>query len=536
MSDISQRCRNFSLQNGTGICKKLDCICRCYSCKHAEECDWIEKCSTVNWKPVPNSRDLLLTASRKLRDTIRNIMRDIPLNELVGGLLCRREEAILRAFTFYPGDITEAFLVQEYLKEAPNLRASDLKQTERFVEFFNLVVFRDTFDRDRNKIERGDLKFFATSEGLKQLQKMADSPVEYMNDTYLEMEKMFEEKKKPSFELHNNVLHVWTKKMIEPLRWSMHNQVPLEIVRADHTDAVNGIMAHMEELGKAVEKHDPIFLDKGVCFDLSYGLYNSLIAIVRCLYNNCKELQKATAFLVKNSVPLSFAFKHEVNIQNWDTFVIDAYLREKSGRYLFDYRIPAINDWQISIREGTFWGSVLLLTFIQKNYDEIVLNRYSKGWIFEEILRTELIDRSVNIPHKNFPTPYGDIDYICEKDGKAYAIEAKDYGPWYGEWYINSKKFESRKKILGRRINTFMKRLNWLNSHLENARIERSPIPISISSYKEDYIEINLPIPELDKVFGPSKYPSFKESLPRFELKKDEFRVKVSGREVYKSV
>jgi len=283
------------------------------------------------------------------------------------------------------------------------------------------------------------MQIFATTRGLEKLQTMADNPRKFINDFHLAMEEIEEADGCPSFDLHNNVLHVWTKQMVEPLRWSRINDVPLEIVSAEHRQYVSEIMKHMTDLGKASKKGGTISLDKRDCFERAYRMYNSLIAIFRCLYRETNELRRAIRSLTTNSTTINLAFKKLPDIENWELFVVEAYSRLNSKNYLFDYDFPSPNGWQTKIPEGTFWASTLCFSFLLTNHDRILLNRYSRGWVFEEKLRTALIDRNVKILHKNFPTPFGDIDYICQKDGDVFTIEAKDYSQWYRDWYIGKK-------------------------------------------------------------------------------------------------
>jgi Holliday junction resolvase-like predicted endonuclease len=535
MSELT-KCKHFEIQNKVGICKKLDCICRCFLCIHSDQCQWIEKCAASDWSLVDNARDFLLVASRKLRDTIKNKIREISPSELVGGLLCRREEALLRAFTIAPGDIIEVQLVQKYLKDVPDLPASMIKQTDRFIDLFNLVIFRDSFDDKRRKIENGDMQIFATTRGLKQIQKMADNPREYMDDFHLAMEKIEEAEGCPSFELHNNVLYVWTKQMAEPLRWSRINDVPLEIISAEHSTYVYEIMEHMMDLGKAVEKDVPISLDKRDCFERAYRLYNSLVAIFRCLFRETQELRRAIKSLATNSTTINLAFKKLPDVENWELFVVEAYSRLNSENYLFTYDFPSPDGWQTKIPEGTFWASTLCFSFLLTNYNRILLNRYLRGWDFEERLRTALIDRNVKILHKNFPTPFGDIDYICQKGQDTFAIEAKDYSPWYRNWYMGAKIFEKRKTALDRKMNKFLQRVDWLKKNPEKAGINGEPIPICIGLYQEGSISfgISFNYKEMNKLFGPPKYPSYKEMLPQYEVSQDGFRVQAMGHEIYR--
>jgi len=102
---------------------------------------------------------------------------------------------------------------------------------------------------------------------------------------------------------------------------------------------------------------------------------------------------------------------------------------------------------------------------------------------------------------------------------------------------ISEKKiFEKRKTVLERKMNQFLRRVNWLKKNPEKTILSSNPIPICISLYEEDSIRIGISFNDrkMNKLFGPSKYPSFKETLPKYEVSQNEFRVQAMGREIYR--
>lgn len=518
MSNLGINCNEFELNNGMGLCKKLDCVCRCFYCDVISSCSWIQKCSELNLTEVKEAEVYYRSAARKLRDIIRSKARLIPQTELIGGLLCRREEAILRALTNAPGDIVEVKIVQKHIELSPDIQPSDLTQTDRFVEFFNYLVFLDLFEDKIKKIENGDMKVFATTKGLKQFQNMTKNTRKYIEDIIHQMNAT--SKKEPTIDEHNNIIFAWSKQMAEPLSWCQTNDVPVEISGMHSQAELNEILKHMEDIGEQFKNGVTSFcLDKQLCYERSFDIYNALIPAIKCLHDQSAELRSALNSLESSATKLSMVFKKQLSVENWESIVLDAYVRFKSRNYLFDCEIPQIDDWQTRIADGAFWASTLLFSFIFTNRGRIIQNSLSRGWVFEERLRTELIDRTVEVS-KNFPTPFGDIDFLAKKNDNIFAIEAKDYAPWYKDWYIGYRIFNARKTVLKRRVNRLSKRIEWLNKNPDKAGIYKNPRPICISRYNEDFIEFGIGFnkPQLDQLFGNSKYASYKETLPKYKI------------------
>jgi Holliday junction resolvase-like predicted endonuclease len=152
------------------------------------------------------------------------------------------------------------------------------------------------------------------------------------------------------------------------------------------------------------------------------------------------------------------------------------------------------------------------LGFISKNYEEIYSNPHQRGWLFEDFVEKELIERQAVIVKRNFETPKGEIDFICTKGERIFVIEAKDYGPWFDSDYISSRTYSERINAINERLTKAPPRLKWIE-------LNRKPLGLSMSKKIQGLVitrlhEPHLKIPvgfeyvnvdELDLIFGKSK-------------------------------
>ena len=517
------------VRDRVGICVKLDCICRCYSCEHRNKCDWLMDCSALDWKRIDNARDYYLRASTKLDRIIANSIERIPPKEFAGGLLCRREEGLLRALTFSQGDILETLLVQKYLRYEPDLSVSDIRNTDKTTEFCNLVVFQSSLDYHRRRIENRDLLIYTTPEGLEYLDELADNPVDCMKKIFNHMANI--EKRPREFNLEQTIMPAWSKRMIEPIRWASLNSVPLEICGIRHDRNVKRILDHMEELGKAVQEGTKVTIDKKHCYDLSHELYNSLLLVCRVVYTESKPVRNLVEFRGTSSSSENLEIRKSLDIENWDAVVIEAYMRILAENYLFDSKMPEITYWQMDVQEKSFWGSATLLAFIEKNR-EVFRDRVAKEMALKEELRNQLIDRGVRVLKHGLSTPLGDVDLLCTRNSKCFVIETKDYEPMYEDWYISSKTFQKRRQKLGRHLKIFQSKAQWLFSIIERTVVKRPINFLFITRFTEIPVCVEITTSELDSIFGPSKLADRRETLPTLELENDNIKIEVMGREI----
>lgn len=527
-------CRELIVHDNIGICKRLECICKCYDCEFKEKCHWQLECYKRDLEKVENADNYYCTASRKLRDTIRNRIRQIPPKELYGGLLYRREDSLLRAFTVAQGDIVDACLVSGYLKEMPALSSSDIRPSERTIDLCNIMTFKHVLDLHAKMIENNDMIIFATKEGLDSLSRLANKPLDSISQTIQKMTRMMKKDTKEEEIPPEHLIEFWSLQMCDSYKWCKQNSIPIRLDAIQNNGEFAKIQEHMGELGSQIgkRKKQKIVLDKRKCYEITYPLYTSLVYVCRYLFSRFSAIRKTIHNMEKAHINPLLAFR-SLEIENWDSLAMDAFFRQRNMDFIFDFKTPVLCDWPLKIEDGSFWASTLLMAFIQRNINEITIDRLELGWTFEKKVRNELIDRNVTILKENLPTPFGDIDFVCEEKEEALAIEAKDYGPWYRDWYVSSKAFAKRKTVLERRLSLIPKRINWVEKNKEKTGIRKTLRPLVISKTKEEMSIKCLTLNDLDDVFGPSRFPEYKETLPKFVSTDDSFVVQVMGRNLH---
>ena len=532
----TKSCIKLVVKENVGICKLMNCTCPCFDCEFRDICSWYRDCHKQHWKEIDDALLLYRSASRKLRDTIRNRIKQIPKRELFGGLLWRREDSLLSTFTEAQGDIVDACLVNTYLKDAPVLSVGDIRATDRTMELCHLITFKYILDSYVYRISQHDLLVFATEEGLDSLYHLADRPFDAVKETIETMTRMKQGKLSKSEIPSENPRKAWTLQMVDSYRWCKNNKVPIcfDLIRNDKE--FRAIQKHMADLGKDFEKYKEqkrIGLDKRVCFELSFPLYESLIYLFRHIYARFPAIRKTISLLQGKKINPQFVFG-SLKTEDWDKLVMDAFSRQRSEDLILDFSVPKKADWPLSVDDGSLWASLLMMGFIQSNLNEVATEFSERGWIFESKVRTELVDRGVTILRKNLETPFGDVDFICEKEGKLLAVEAKDYKPWYDGWYMSSAIFEKRSKMLRNKLSLLPQRVNWVNSNRRMLRLPKKVEPLLISRYQELNIGVEcLVFGDLDTVFGPSKFPKYSETLPKYIVSDDDLQVQMMGKNLH---
>jgi len=330
MKTEAKSCRKLVISENVGICQLMECICPCFDCEVKGICKWYGECHKQEWKEMGDAIFLYRVASRKLRDTIINKMKQIPKKELYGGLLWRREDSLLNAFTKAQGDIVDACLVNEYLKDMPILSANDIQSTDRTTEVCHLITFKYLFDSYAYKLSQHDIIVFATDEGSNLLHRLADRSFDSVKKTIEIMRNMNQGKLSESEIPVENPRTAWTLKMIDSYRWCKKNKVPICLDQIRNDEELKAIQNHMGDLGKKFEtskKRKKISLDKKVCFELSYPLYESLIYVFRYLYSRFPSIRNTVSLLQKEKINPELAF-HSLEIEDWDGLVMDAFFRQ----------------------------------------------------------------------------------------------------------------------------------------------------------------------------------------------------------------
>lgn len=186
----------------------------------------------------------------------------------------------------------------------------------------------------------------------------------------------------------------------------------------------------------------------------------------------------------------------------------------------------------LALKDGSLFGSVLLLGFISKNYDEICLKPYERGRVFEDFVERELLDRQVRVLRKNLDTPEGEFDFLCSKGGKVFLIEAKDYGPWFDDHYISSKTYLERMNAINDRLMKAPPRLQWVESNRDALGL--SPYQrvngIILTRFFEPHLRIPpkfnyMTIENLNRVFGKPSRLEIHEAKIKLRIKEEELSI-----------
>lgn len=532
MLESNGGCRYLVLEDHVGFCSKLSCICRCFNCEHNSYCNWFTDCSSLDWRKVCNASSYYLRASEKLERIILDLIKRIPTRELAGGLLSRREEGLLRALSFAQGDIVEALRVQEHLRYEDDLSASDIRITEKTNELCNLIVFQNSLDDNRRRLENRDLLIYVTPEGLEYLSKLAEDPVGCLKRISTQMTKLKTDNTPEKFSLEQIVLQAWSREMTEAIRWTSLNNIPLQISNIRHDRNVKDILGHIAELGEAMKKDEPIRLEKRECYDLSFDLYNSLALVGRVVYEWSAPIRRLLKDMESSSLSLNLALGKNLNIEGWDQVVVEAYMRNMSEDYLFDLETQQIPYWQMDVQEKSFWGSAAFLAFLWKNR-EILCDRFAKKLALKEKLRNQMIDHGVRILRHGLSTPLGDVDFFCSKDCRYFVIETDDYEPPYENSYVSSEAFEKRKKLLISHFKNFQSKARWLYPTIERTVMKSPIVFLFVTRFTEVPFCVEATASELESIFGPSRLLDRRETLPTIKLEKGNIRAEVMGREIY---
>ena len=185
-------------------------------------------------------------------------------------------------------------------------------------------------------------------------------------------------------------------------------------------------------------------------------------------------------------------------------------------------------DYRFIVKDGSLFGSILLLGFISKNYNDICLKPYERGRAFENFVERELRARNVKILKKNLETPEGEIDFICDKRGKISFIEVKDYGPWFDENYISSRTYSERVNAINDRLKYALPRLQWVNSN--RSLLGLTPYQkikgIILTRFYEPHLKIPssfnyISIDQINRVFGKPNYVEIHKARLKFKIKEE---------------
>lgn len=196
--------------------------------------------------------------------------------------------------------------------------------------------------------------------------------------------------------------------------------------------------------------------------------------------------------------------------------------RADQEKFLIDrFDVNDNPEYPMHVGNKTFFGSLIMWIFTGKNWDDICSNRWTKGRIFEDRIEKELCDRDVNILGKNIQlTPDDEVDFLCEKKGKYYIIEAKNYGPNWEYNFLSIEKYEERVADLNSKVELSPRRFEIIDSNRDSFSVPRDEKlqGVIITSFIEPHIQVPdgficLNIDRISRVFGGKAYlPDWKKN------------------------
>jgi hypothetical protein len=396
----------------------------------------------------------------------------------------------------------------------------DIKPNQLAEKVWDLIIVKDVFSNRSSRLRNGDVICYGNKYGEDELRGLIGNP-----EQQIEQLKGFVEKRvAPPIE-GQNVREVYSCKMMPVIQWCLMNVHQADMWDYTLQQNFGKILRHIQEVGVSGE------ISPSLCYRLAYPHYAGMIHSCRYIYSKFEHIKKVSQLnkgidqVIKTKYSISFDVR-----KFYDNFLVTLWNIYNSGKVCMDEIIGKDTaDYRFATKNGTLFGSVMLLGFISKNYESICSKPYERGRVFEDFTEKELLDRHVAILKKNFETPEGEIDFICSKNEKTFFIEAKDYSPWFDDSYIGSKTYLERVEAISEKLEKAPPRLRWVESNRSTLGIPESQrIPgIVLTRFFEPHIKIPpkfhyVTIDELDKVFGKSIHHKIYESKITFRLGKEE--------------
>jgi hypothetical protein len=380
---------------------------------------------------------------------------------------------------------------------------SEIKPNNLASEIWNLSNIKEVCLFWNAQLKNGDLLFLGNKDGEKELREIAYNPEIIIE----KMKTAIGKNIFPTVETKNS-REFYSSKILPAMEWCLANVHQVNMFDYTLYQNFNDIKQHMTEVGTSGE------IDTDVCYKLAYPHYSGMVHV--CRYLNSKfvyirevvRLNRGLYEIVKNKYALNLDLR-----RMYDNFLMTLWAIDKSEKLCLSEKIGEdTENYRFITKDGALFGSVLLLGFISKNYEEIYSNPHQRGWLFEDFVEKELIERQAIIVKRNFETPKGEIDFICTKGERIFVIEAKDYGPWFDSDYISSRTYSERINAINERLTKAPPRLKWIE-------LNRKPLGLSMSKKIQGLVitrlhEPHLKIPvgfeyvnvdELDLIFGKSK-------------------------------
>jgi hypothetical protein len=513
------------------ICTLEPVICTYWFCNvkgfRAKEvkCDLycFRRCAIKNPNAVqvPNIIEIYEKTIENADARLDHYRNEMPGNRLIGGLLAHRELEVLRAFSQSPGAFTDVFQVQDLIpSDISFLEAKDIFINEDSSYFTHLLAIRNVMAMQLHRIKNGSLLVYATQKGLDELKQVRDDPE---SDEFLKMtaggKEFFAEQAKDS--KCYNIMRFEPIKNFDVLQWCRANGFQREILKFSNGDHTEKIIVHFDDVGKTG------CIDARECYDLSYQPYMNSIYALRNIYSHSRKFLR----IARDYKDL---WERSENIVSWmplwDKSVFAFFSKAQKEDFLVDrFDVDDHPEYPMNIGDRTFFGSLAMWTFIGKNWDDICSNRWTKGRIFEEKVTKELLDRDINIIDTNIPlTPDDEVDFLCEKKGRFYMIEAKDYGPNWDYNFLSSEKYSDRITELNSKVALSPRRLELINNRRDHYLIPHDTKlqGVIITSFIEPHIDVPvgfecLNIDRISRVFGKKiKQPRWKKN-PVLQIPED---------------
>jgi Holliday junction resolvase-like predicted endonuclease len=447
-------CTKLSVVNGVGLCGIRKCICECWHCEYKTQCQrGFEKCLLKeDIVEIPNVHTYYERAAKTAEEKIREIFDTEDSVKISGGLAFHREIEILHCFFETPGDLPSTVsTVNTYIKDdLSEISHSDIQENEVAVKVWNLIITKESFQYQIARLRSGDVVCYGNKDAIEELEDLVVKPLRAIEELNTAMERGTP----PPVEGHC-FKQAYSEKMASVMEWCLKNINQMDIWDYSLHQNFLLILNHIEQVGISGR------ISPQVCYKLAYPHYAGMLHTCRYTFARFPSIKKVAK--INNGIDAVIAKKFGITFEigrSYDNFLFQLWKTFNTGQIHYHEKIG--NDtpqYQFNTQDGVLFGSLLLFGFISKNFDYVCSKPYERGRLFEDYLEKELVDRRVSIIKRNLIIPNGEIDFLCEKHGKLYFIEAKDYSPWFDESYIGSATYAKRVTEISRKLEKTTPRL-----------------------------------------------------------------------------
>jgi hypothetical protein len=500
-------CKKLSVVNGVGVCTFRKCSCGCWPCEYKEKCQkGFEKCLLKgDAVEIPNAYTYYEAAIQSVEKRLEEIFTTEDKFKIAGGLAFHRETEILHCFFDSPGDLPSTVsTVNSYIKEdLSKINHSDIKENDIALKVWNLIIVKESFSNQSVRLKCGDVVCFGNKGAIDELKGFINNPLRVIE----ELETALDTKQPPPLEGHN-FKQTYSWKMANVLEWCHKNIDQVNMWDYSLYQNFLRILKHIEEVGTSGK------ISPGLCYKLAYPHYAGLMHSCRYIFSKFQNIKDVAK--LNKGIDEEITKKHKVTFEignTYDNFLYQLWLTENRGQIHCPEKMGKDTpEYRFNTQDGALFGSLLLFGFMSKNYDQICAKPYERGRFFEDYVEKELLDRNVNILHKNLVIPNGEIDFLCSKNDRVFLIEAKDYNPWFDDSYIGSTTYARRIAEISKKLGKSSDRLKWAEQNKVSLGLKPSQ-PIKgyvLTRFYEPHIQLPskftlISTNELDTVFGQSK-------------------------------